>query len=178
MLVDTLLRGLVPDVGRFTPNAVSDSLTAGVEDYLLSPGTAGCSCSPTPPRSSAAARSSSRAATSPKPLCRRSSSRLGVLLLPGLDDRRRAAWGALPSAVPKQPASVDCYGDLVAEKGRAKRPRAPTGACQCPAPVMSATAPILFQRDSSSDSVASARDQAQRGPPKSVDTRTSERQTS
>ena len=37
MLVDTLLRGLVPGVGRFTPTAVSGSLTAGVEDYLLSP---------------------------------------------------------------------------------------------------------------------------------------------
>ena len=37
MLVDTLLRGLVPSVGRFTPTAVSGSLTAGVEDYLLTP---------------------------------------------------------------------------------------------------------------------------------------------
>ena len=37
MLVDTLLRGLVPGVGRFTPTAVSGSLTAGVEDYLLTP---------------------------------------------------------------------------------------------------------------------------------------------
>lgn len=37
MLVDTLLRGLVPVVGRFTPTAVSGSLTAGVEDYLLTP---------------------------------------------------------------------------------------------------------------------------------------------
>ena len=35
MLVDTLLRGLVPGVGRFTPTAVSGSLTTGVEDYLL-----------------------------------------------------------------------------------------------------------------------------------------------
>jgi len=41
MVVDSLLRGLVPDVGRFTPTAVSDSMTAGVADYLLSPVTGG-----------------------------------------------------------------------------------------------------------------------------------------
>jgi ABC-2 type transport system permease protein len=37
MLVDSLLRGLVPRVGRFTPTAASASLTAAPEDYLLSP---------------------------------------------------------------------------------------------------------------------------------------------
>jgi ABC-2 type transport system permease protein len=37
MVVDNLLRGLVPDVGRFTPTGVSDALTAGFGDYLLSP---------------------------------------------------------------------------------------------------------------------------------------------
>jgi ABC-type transport system involved in multi-copper enzyme maturation permease subunit len=37
MIVDNLLRGLVPSVGRFTPVGASDSLTAGYEDYLLSP---------------------------------------------------------------------------------------------------------------------------------------------
>ena len=41
MVVDSLLRGLVPDVGRFTPTAVSDSMTAGVADYLLAPVTGG-----------------------------------------------------------------------------------------------------------------------------------------
>jgi ABC-type transport system involved in multi-copper enzyme maturation permease subunit len=41
LLVDTLLQGLVPRVGRFTPTAVSDSITAGFADYLLSPATAG-----------------------------------------------------------------------------------------------------------------------------------------
>jgi ABC-type transport system involved in multi-copper enzyme maturation permease subunit len=37
MVVDNLLRALVPDVGRFTPVGASDALTAGYEDYLLSP---------------------------------------------------------------------------------------------------------------------------------------------
>jgi ABC-type transport system involved in multi-copper enzyme maturation permease subunit len=36
-VVDNLLRGLVPDVGRFTPVAASDSMTAGFADYLLAP---------------------------------------------------------------------------------------------------------------------------------------------
>ena len=35
--IDNLLRALVPDVGRFTPVAASDSITAGVADYLLAP---------------------------------------------------------------------------------------------------------------------------------------------
>jgi ABC-2 type transport system permease protein len=37
MLVDNLLRGLVPDVGRFTPTAASASITADPADYLLGP---------------------------------------------------------------------------------------------------------------------------------------------
>jgi ABC-2 type transport system permease protein len=37
MIVESLLRGLVPSVGRFTPTAASDSLTAGTASYLLSP---------------------------------------------------------------------------------------------------------------------------------------------
>lgn len=37
MVVDPLLVGLVPSVGRFTPSAASDSVTAGFSDYLLSP---------------------------------------------------------------------------------------------------------------------------------------------
>ncbi len=41
LIVDTLLQGLVPGVGRFTPTAVSDSITAGFADYLLSPAAAG-----------------------------------------------------------------------------------------------------------------------------------------
>jgi ABC-2 type transport system permease protein len=41
MLVDALLRGMVPTVGRFTPTAVSDSFTAGVENYLVSPAVGG-----------------------------------------------------------------------------------------------------------------------------------------
>ena len=40
-VVDNLLRALVPDVGRFTPVAASDSLTAGFADYLLSPAAGG-----------------------------------------------------------------------------------------------------------------------------------------
>ncbi len=36
-VIDNLLRGLVPDVGRFTPVAASDSITAGFADYLLAP---------------------------------------------------------------------------------------------------------------------------------------------
>ena len=36
-VVDNLLRELVPDVGRFTPVGVSDSVTAGFADYLLAP---------------------------------------------------------------------------------------------------------------------------------------------
>ena len=39
--VDALLRNLVPDVGRFTPIGVSDSITAGYADYLLAPAPAG-----------------------------------------------------------------------------------------------------------------------------------------
>jgi ABC-2 type transport system permease protein len=39
--VDNLLRALVPDVGRFTPVAASDSVTAGFADYLLAPGLGG-----------------------------------------------------------------------------------------------------------------------------------------
>lgn len=35
--VDNILRNLVPDVGRFTPVAASDSITAGFADYLLTP---------------------------------------------------------------------------------------------------------------------------------------------
>ena len=35
--IDNLLRELVPDVGRFTPVGVSDSLTAGFADYLVAP---------------------------------------------------------------------------------------------------------------------------------------------
>lgn len=41
MVVDGLLRALVPDVGRFTPVGASDALTAGYEDYLLSPAAGG-----------------------------------------------------------------------------------------------------------------------------------------
>jgi ABC-2 type transport system permease protein len=37
LVVDNLLRGLVPDVGRFTPVGASDSITAGFGDYLLAP---------------------------------------------------------------------------------------------------------------------------------------------
>ena len=37
MVVDQLLVGLVPSVGRFTPTAASDSVTAGFSDYLLPP---------------------------------------------------------------------------------------------------------------------------------------------
>jgi ABC-type transport system involved in multi-copper enzyme maturation permease subunit len=37
LIVDGLLRAVVPDVGRYTPIAASDSLAAGVSDYLLSP---------------------------------------------------------------------------------------------------------------------------------------------
>jgi ABC-2 type transport system permease protein len=40
-VIDNLLRGLVPDVGRFTPVAASDSITAGFADYLLAPVAAG-----------------------------------------------------------------------------------------------------------------------------------------
>ena len=40
-VIDNLLRGLVPGVGRFTPVAASDSITAGFADYLLAPATAG-----------------------------------------------------------------------------------------------------------------------------------------
>jgi ABC-2 type transport system permease protein len=36
-VIDNLLRGLVPDVGRYTPVAASDSITAGFADYLLTP---------------------------------------------------------------------------------------------------------------------------------------------
>jgi ABC-2 type transport system permease protein len=36
-VIDNLLRALVSDVGRFTPVAASDSITAGFEDYLLTP---------------------------------------------------------------------------------------------------------------------------------------------
>jgi ABC-2 type transport system permease protein len=36
-VIDNLLRNLVPDVGRFTPVAASDSITAGFSDYLLTP---------------------------------------------------------------------------------------------------------------------------------------------
>lgn len=36
-VIDNLLRGLVPDVGRFTPVGASDSLTAGFADYLVAP---------------------------------------------------------------------------------------------------------------------------------------------
>jgi ABC-2 type transport system permease protein len=36
-VIDNLLRNLVPDVGRFTPVAASDSITAGFADYLLTP---------------------------------------------------------------------------------------------------------------------------------------------
>lgn len=36
-VIDNLLRGLVPDVGRFTPVGASEALTAGVGDYLLAP---------------------------------------------------------------------------------------------------------------------------------------------
>ena len=41
LFVDNLLRALVPDVGRFTPVGVSDSLTAGFADYLLVPAAGG-----------------------------------------------------------------------------------------------------------------------------------------
>jgi ABC-type transport system involved in multi-copper enzyme maturation permease subunit len=41
LIVDNLLRGLVPDVGRFTPVGASDSITAGVSDYLLTPAAGG-----------------------------------------------------------------------------------------------------------------------------------------
>jgi ABC-2 type transport system permease protein len=37
MLIDTLLRGLLPDIGRFTPSAASASITADPADYLLTP---------------------------------------------------------------------------------------------------------------------------------------------
>lgn len=37
LLVDDLIRALLPDVGRFTPVGASDSVTAGFADYLLSP---------------------------------------------------------------------------------------------------------------------------------------------
>ena len=37
MVVDQLLVGLVPSVGRFTPTAASDSVTAGFSHYLLPP---------------------------------------------------------------------------------------------------------------------------------------------
>jgi ABC-2 type transport system permease protein len=40
-VIDNLLRNLVPDVGRFTPVAASDSITAGFADYLLTPLAAG-----------------------------------------------------------------------------------------------------------------------------------------
>lgn len=39
--IDNLLRAVVPDVGRFTPVAASDSLTAGFADYLLAPALGG-----------------------------------------------------------------------------------------------------------------------------------------
>lgn len=39
--VENLLRALEPDVGRFTPVAASDSLTAGFADYLLAPALGG-----------------------------------------------------------------------------------------------------------------------------------------
>ena len=35
--IDNIIRAVVPDVGRFTPVGVSDSLTAGFADYLLTP---------------------------------------------------------------------------------------------------------------------------------------------
>lgn len=41
MIVDSLLRNLVPDVGRFTPVSAGDSLTSGYADYLLSPAAGG-----------------------------------------------------------------------------------------------------------------------------------------
>lgn len=41
MIVDSLLRGLVPDVGRFTPTGASASLTADPSDHLLSPAAGG-----------------------------------------------------------------------------------------------------------------------------------------
>jgi len=37
LLVDDLIRALLPDVGRFTPVGASDSVTAGFADYLLAP---------------------------------------------------------------------------------------------------------------------------------------------
>jgi ABC-2 type transport system permease protein len=37
MVIDALLRELVPTVGRFTPVGASDSITAGFADYLLTP---------------------------------------------------------------------------------------------------------------------------------------------
>ena len=40
-VIDNLLRGLVPDIGRFTPVGASDSLTAGFADYLLAPAAGG-----------------------------------------------------------------------------------------------------------------------------------------
>ena len=40
-VIDSLLRELVPDVGRFTPVAASDSLSAGFADYLLTPAAGG-----------------------------------------------------------------------------------------------------------------------------------------
>jgi len=36
-VIDNLLRGLVPDIGRYTPVGASESLTAGVGNYLLPP---------------------------------------------------------------------------------------------------------------------------------------------
>jgi ABC-type transport system involved in multi-copper enzyme maturation permease subunit len=39
--IDNILRNVVPDIGRFTPVGVSDSITSGYEDYLLSPPVAG-----------------------------------------------------------------------------------------------------------------------------------------
>lgn len=41
LIVDNLIRGLVPDVGRFTPVGASDAITAGVADHLLAPAAAG-----------------------------------------------------------------------------------------------------------------------------------------
>ena len=35
--IDNILRAVVPDIGRFTPVGVSDSITAGFADYLLTP---------------------------------------------------------------------------------------------------------------------------------------------
>ena len=41
MLIDSLLRGLVPNVGRFTPSAASAAITGDPAHYLLSPAAGG-----------------------------------------------------------------------------------------------------------------------------------------